>query len=266
MRLRTEKASFSYDKKNKSDGRYIFNDVNISLETGKVMAILGPNGSGKTTFLRCLMGMLRWTSGSSFFDDRDTATLSSKEFWSKVSYVPQQRMASTSFTAFENVLLGRSGQVNFFGTPKKSDIEATERIMDELGIIKFRNRTCDSLSGGEFQMVLIAKALVSEPELLILDEPESGLDFRNQLIVLDTMDKLKEKGISCIFNTHYPKHALQKADCSLILGRDKHFFGKTDEIVNEETIEDVFGVKAVISEMQVDGEIIKNIVPMYVTR
>ena len=266
MRLRTEKASFSYDKKNKSDGRYIFNDVNISLETGKVMAILGPNGSGKTTFLRCLMGMLRWTSGSSFFDDRDTATLSSKEFWSKVSYVPQQRMASTSFTAFENVLLGRSGQVNFFGTPKKSDIEATERIMDELGIIKFGNRACDSLSGGEFQMVLIAKALVSEPELLILDEPESGLDFRNQLIVLDTMDKLKEKGISCIFNTHYPKHALQKADCSLILGRDKHFFGKTDEIVNEETIEDVFGVKAVISEMQVDGEIIKNIVPMYVTR
>lgn len=266
MRLRTEKASFSYDKKNESDGRYIFNDVNISLETGKVMAILGPNGSGKTTFLRCLMGMLRWTSGSSFFDDRDTATLSSKEFWSKVSYVPQQRMASTSFTAFENVLLGRSGQVNFFGTPKKSDIEATERIMDELGIIKFRNRACDSLSGGEFQMVLIAKALVSEPELLILDEPESGLDFRNQLIVLDTMDKLKEKGISCIFNTHYPKHALQKADCSLILGRHKHFFGKTDEIVNEETIEDVFGVKAVISEMQVDGEIIKNIVPMYVTR
>ena len=266
MHLRTENASFAYGAGKKEKTKYIFRDVDIDLKAGEILAILGPNGSGKTTFLRCLMGMLKWTSGGSFFDDRDTNTLSSKEFWSKVSYVPQQRMASTSFTAFENVLMGRSGQVSFFGTPGKSDIEASEKIMEDLGIIEYRDRACNSLSGGEFQMVLIAKALVSGPELLILDEPESGLDFRNQLIVLNTMDKLKEKGISCIFNTHYPKHALQKADCSLILGGDKPYFGKTENVVNEKTIEAVFGVKAVINEMQVDGEVIKNIVPVYVTR
>ena len=114
-------------------------------------------------------------------------------------------------------------------------------------------------------MILIAKALVSNPKLLILDEPESGLDFRNQLIVLNTLDRLKEKGISCIFNTHYPKHALQKADVSLILGGEKPIFGKTGEVVNEKNIENVFGVRAVINEMVVDGETIKNIVPLYVT-
>lgn len=265
MRLHTENASFSYPGKSGDEKKNIFKDVNIVLESGHIMAILGPNGSGKTTFLRCLMGMLKWTSGKSYFDDIDTNTLTSKEFWNKVSYVPQQRMATSAFTSFETILLGRSGQIGFLSTPKKSDIEAAEQIMEELGIIAYKNRDCSTLSGGEFQMVLIAKALVSGPELLILDEPESGLDFRNQLIVLNTMDKLKAKGISCIFNTHYPKHALQKADCSLILGGDKPYFGKTDETVNEKTIEAVFGVRAVINEMQVDGEIIKNIVPLYVT-
>lgn len=265
MRLRTENASFAYPGKTDEEKRYLFRDVNIDLEGGGIMAILGPNGSGKTTFLRCLMGMLKWTSGKSYFDDKDTNTLSSKEFWSKVSYVPQQRMATSSFTAFESVLLGRSGQIGFLSTPKKSDIEAAEKIMEELGIIAYKNRDCNTLSGGEFQMVLIAKALVSDPELLILDEPESGLDFRNQLVVLNTMDSLKNKGISCIFNTHYPKHALQKADCSLILGGKQAYFGKTSEIVNEKTIEDVFGVKAVINEMKVNGEVIKNIVPLYIS-
>ncbi|MBR4342182.1 MAG: ABC transporter ATP-binding protein [Lachnospiraceae bacterium] len=264
MKLRTENVSFSYDKNEKAD--LLFDKVNISLESGQIMAILGPNGSGKTTFLRCLMGMLKWTGGKSFFDERDTNTLSFKEFWEKVSYVPQQRMAATGYTAFENVLLGRSGQVSFFGVPKKTDLEAAENIMEELGISALKNRTCSSLSGGEFQMVLIAKALVSNPKLLILDEPESGLDFRNQLIVLNTFDKLKKKGISCIFNTHYPKHALQKADCSLLLGGRLPVFGRTGDVVNEENIENFFGVKAIINEMQVDGEVIKNIVPIYVTR
>jgi len=264
MKIRTENVSFSYE--NKKDAKAVFSNVNLSLDSGCIMAILGPNGSGKTTFLRCLMGMLKWTGGRSLFDDRDTNTMSPKEFWEKVSYVPQQRMASSGYTAFENVLLGRSGQVSFFGTPKKKDIEAAEKIMEELGISAYKNRLCNSLSGGEFQMVLIAKALVSDPKLLILDEPESGLDFRNQLIVLNTMDKLKSKGISCIFNTHYPKHALQKADSALLLGGEAPVFGKTSDVVNEKNIENVFGVKAIINEMQVDGEIIKNIVPLYVTR
>lgn len=263
MRIKTENVEFSYERREKDRNKPIFSKVNIELESGRIMAVLGPNGSGKTTFLRCLMGMLKWTDGKSFFDGRDTNSMSSREFWDKVSYVPQQRTAASGFTVFENILLGRSGQVSFFGTPKKNDIEAVERIMEELGIVRFRNSICSTLSGGEFQMVLIAKALVSDPELLILDEPESGLDFRNQLIVLNTMDRLKSKGISCIFNTHYPKHALQKADCSLILGGGIPYFGKTDEVVNEENIEKVFGVRAVINEMQVDGTIIKNIIPLY---
>ena len=265
MRLKTENVSFAYPGNKGDADRFIFKNVNLELDSGKILAILGPNGSGKTTFLRCLMGMLKLSSGTCMIDGRPTSAMSTKEFWEKVSYVPQQRMATSSFTVFENVLLGRSNQIAFFGTPRKEDKEAAEKILEELGIIKFRDRRCNSLSGGEFQMVLIAKALVSDPELLVLDEPESGLDFRNQLIVLNTMDKLKEKGISCIFNTHYPKHALQKADYSLILGGETPVFGETGTVVNEKNIEEVFGVRAVINEMQVDGETIKNIIPLYVT-
>ena len=128
MRITVENASFSYNEK---DTGMLFDNVCFELESGRIMAILGPNGSGKTTFLRCMMGMLKWTKGRCLFDGKDTSAMSTKEFWDKVSFVPQQRSASSGFTAFENILLGRSGQVAFFGTPGKKDVEAAEKVMEE---------------------------------------------------------------------------------------------------------------------------------------
>ncbi len=261
MKLKVEHASFAYP-----NGRSIFKDLDLELDTGEIMAVLGPNGAGKTTLLRCIMGMLKWTRGRAYLDGDDTSQMSARSFWSRVSYVPQQRNAASPYTALESVLIGRSGEMGFFSSPSAQDREAAERVMEELGILKFRDRLCDTLSGGELQMVLIARAVVSEPRLLIMDEPESGLDFRNQLIVLDAMESLSRRGISCIFNTHYPKHALQRADRSLLLGDGEHYFGKTDDIVTEETVERIFGVKALIHEIQVGDEKIRNLIPLYVSK
>ena len=115
------------------------------------------------------------------------------------------------------ILLGRSSRIGTFGTPEKADRERCERAMEELGIAHMRRKLCNQISGGELQMVLIARALCAEPKLLVLDEPESNLDFRNQLIILETIRRLsREEGLCCIFNTHYPGHALRISDRALV--------------------------------------------------
>lgn len=135
--------------------------------------------------------------------------------------------------------------------------------MGLLGITHLIGKKCSEISGGELQMVLIAKALAAEPQVLILDEPESNLDFKNQLIVLDTITKLAAEGMTCVFNTHYPAHALQRADKALILSKDgEYVFGETEKVVNEENIEKAFGVQAVIGEIETEEGIRKDVIPL----
>ncbi len=257
MNLSVTNGTFSYNKKNN-----IFSDINFSVESGNLLAILGPNGAGKTTLLRCITGMLRWTSGMSTLDGEDIRNIPEKRLWSRLSYVPQAKSSPSSYTAMEAVLLGRSSRLGVFAQPSKEDIERAENVLEQLGIIRLRDKRCHEISGGEYQMILIARALVSDPEVLILDEPESNLDFRNQLIVLDTMSRLAEQGIACIFNTHYPEHALQRSDKALILAHGHAVFGATPQILTEENIEKAFGVKAVIGEIAAGESVVRNVIPL----
>ena len=260
MKLEIRDAAFSYVKE-----RTIFSGLDLDLEDGRVMAVLGPNGSGKTTFLRCVMGMLYFTQGSCRLNGQETRTMPAREFWKLVSYVPQQRSAQqNAYTVLESVLLGRSGGMRMFARPGAADVKAAERVMEELKISHLKNRECRTLSGGEFQMTLIARALVSDPQLLMLDEPESGLDFKNQLIVLDTIESLSKRGIACIFNTHYPEHAVNNAGFALMMGRPVPVFGRAKDVVNEENIETSFGVKVAVTERETDGKKLTSVIPLAV--
>lgn len=259
MRLSVEHGTFAYNKK-----AIVLNDINFEVNSGELLAILGPNGVGKTTLLRSLMGMLKWQSGKSAIDGEDIRNMSAKNLWSKMAYVPQAKSASSAYTAMETVLLGRSSKIGLFNAPGKKDFEICEEVMDSLGISFLKDKKCSNMSGGEFQMVLIARALASEPEILVLDEPESNLDFKNQLVVLDAMsDLVHKKGMACIFNTHYPAHALQRADKSLILTKEgKSYFGNTASLVNEQMIREAFGVNAVIGEIETDETVMQNVIPL----
>ena len=259
MILKVENGNFAYSK-----GANVLNDINFEVKSGELLAILGPNGVGKTTLLRALMGMLKWKSGKSYIDGEDIKSMSPKKLWSKMAYVPQAKSASSAYSAFETVLLGRSSKIGVFNAPRKIDYEICEEIMESLDIAKLKDKKCSNMSGGEFQMVLIARALASEPELLILDEPESNLDFKNQLVVLDAMTNLvHKKNMACIFNTHYPAHALQRADKSLILTRGGvSYFGNTASLVNEDMIRKAFGVNAVIGEIETEGNVMQNVIPL----
>ena len=260
MNLSVTNGTFSYNHKTN-----VFDNINFSIDSGNLLAILGPNGAGKTTLLRCITGMLRWTEGMSTLDGENIRSIPEKRLWSRLSYVPQAKSSPSSYTAMEAVLLGRSSRLGIFAQPSREDIEKAEHVLEQLGIIKLRDKRCHEISGGEYQMILIARALVSDPEVLILDEPESNLDFRNQLIVLDTMSHLAQDGIACIFNTHYPEHALQRSDKALILSHGRAIFGSTSRILTEENIENAFGVKAVIGEIETRESVVQNVIPLHLS-
>ena len=250
---------FSYEK----NGRIILNEINFSTKEGEIMAILGPNGAGKTTLLRCMMGFLKWNSGTSKLDDTDIRSIPARELWKHVAYVPQARQASSAYSVQETVMLGRGSHFGLLAQPSEKDIKKVNEVMERLHIAHLADKRCSEISGGELQMVLIARALASEPQILILDEPESNLDFRNQLLVLNTMSELAVEGMSCIFNTHFPSHALQRAAKSLLFcGDGKTLFGDTNEIVTEENIEKAFGVKAVIGEIETPETVLHDVLPI----
>lgn len=262
VNLTVEQGSFYYQKDTP-----IFNDISFSVDAGEILAILGPNGAGKTTMLRCITGMLKWRAGRSLLDGEPIHTMPMGRLWSRMAYVPQAKSASSAYTAFETVLLGRSSHLGAFTAPKKADVERAEAAMELLGITELRDKKCTAISGGELQMVLIARALAAEPKVLILDEPESNLDFKNQLVVLDAMTKLAQSGMACVFNTHYPAHALQRADKSLILSRGGDYvFGSTPTVVTVENIRRAFGVEAVIGEVETPDSILRNVIPLHIAQ
>ena len=259
MTIEIKNGSFAYDK---NGDKMLFSGVEFSASDGDLVAVLGPNGAGKTTLLRCIMGMLKWRSGGSFIDGERIDKMPPRSLWQKLAYVPQARGVSPNSTVFDMVLLGRNSRIGAFSQPSKEDIKCTEEILQQLKISHLSQKSCRQISGGELQMTLIARALASQPEILILDEPESNLDFRNQLIVLDILSKLAHDGMICIFNTHYPEHALGRANRSLILSQGKCVFGDTAETVTESAISKAFGVRAVITEAETKSNTFRTVIPI----
>lgn len=258
MQLKIENASFSY-----KTNIPVISNLNFEAQSGDLIAVLGPNGAGKTTMLKCIMGFLKFNTGRSFFDGKDIRKIPQKKFWSKVSYVPQAKGISSSLNAEEMILLGLTSKIGVFSSPKQEDRKKVYEISERLKITHLLYKKCNEMSGGELQMVLIARALISEPELIILDEPESNLDFKNQIIVLDTLSSLASSGICVIFNTHYPEHALSRANKSLLLYKGgKSVFGETLFVITEKSIREAFGVDSVISDIETSGNVYKSIMPI----
>lgn len=259
MKFQVSGGSFRYS----SGDRQVLDQISFSAESGDVLAILGPNGAGKTTLLRCSLGLLKWQAGKTELDGRDIRQMKARELWQKIAYVPQAAQASAPYTVEEMILLGRSSHFGTFSLPGKKDLEWMERVAERMGIEALRKKKFAELSGGERQMVLIARALAADPQVLVLDEPESNLDFRNQLLVLDTISELAASGLACIFNTHYPAHALRRANKALLLSRDGSCeAGPTARVVTEESLSKYFGVAAVIGDIETPGNIYRDVVPI----
>lgn len=263
MSIQVSSGTFSYNS-----SKSLLLDIYFNVNTGEILSILGPNGVGKTTLIKCILGFLKWNEGETKIEGVDIREMGSSALWQKVSYVPQAKKPVFSYRVRDMVLLGRSPYLGNFSMPGKKDREIAEEAMELAGISHLADKDCGKLSGGELQLVLIARALAARPKYLILDEPESGLDFRNQLIVLDLIEKLcRERELTVIINTHYPDHALRISDKVLLLFGDGIYqFGRTDQILTDEHMRSLFGVDIALWRKSVNGKEYSSVIPLEISR
>ncbi len=259
MKVSVNAGSFSY-----RGGKTLLKDVSFSAESGEILAILGPNGVGKTSLVRCMLGFQPWDSGKTLLEGKPLKDFPRRKLWQKIAYVPQARSGAFSYKVEDMVLLGRSPWLGDFSVPGKKDREIAEEAMALAGVTHLKGKSTGTLSGGELQLVLIARALAAQPECLVLDEPETGLDFKNQLVVLDLIRSLsRKKHLTVMLNTHYPDHALRVADRSLLLfGEGIYQFGRTDLILNEENLRALFGVEIALWRREVEGREYAAVIPL----
>ena len=253
--ITVKNAAFSYDGTHE-----IFSDLSLSLAAGEVLTILGRNGIGKTTFLRCLLGILPWTRGECLVDgERPDPTAVS----AKIGYVPQSHAPAFPYTVFEMVMMGRARRIGLFRTPSTADRTRVTELLDLVGGLPRAERSATELSGGQLQMVYIARALAVEPKLMILDEPEAHLDFHNQMIVLRLLQKLShEQGMTIVMNTHSPENALKISDKSLLMRRGEYLFGATAELLIEENLSRYYDIDCRVTETRVGDEVHRGLLTL----
>ncbi|ETD23979.1 ABC transporter ATP-binding protein [Helicobacter macacae] len=198
----------------------ILSNINFSLQAGEILSVLGRNGAGKTTLLKCLLGFIKATSGEVRLNGVNISHSQGArqaKMWDNIAYVAQNKGIPLAISALEMVTLGLNSHITLM--PKKSDFEKASQVLDELKIAHLKTKNCASLSGGELQMVLFARALVKRPKILVLDEPESNLDFANQKTILDMLKDLSKQGCAIIINTHFPAHALFLSNKVLLISK-----------------------------------------------
>ncbi|MDO3646177.1 ABC transporter ATP-binding protein [Nocardia mangyaensis] len=232
--LEASSLSFRYSTK----GPWIFRDVSVRAAAGEVFAVLGPNARGKTTMLKCLAGLTRPVAGA-------------VEATGTVGYVPQSHAVMFSFSVLDMVLMGRARTVKIYSTPTSADRAAARDSLHRVGIEHLADRDYTGLSGGERQLVLIARALVSDCATIVLDEPAAALDLRNQARVLTVLRALADDGMAVVMTTHHPDHALHVAERSMLMvSPDDQRIGPTRELLTGELLTEMYGVPIVTADIE----------------
>ena len=241
--------SFSYDK----DSPAVFENISFSIEKGDVLCVLGPNGTGKTTLIKCINGLHKVNEGEVYLNGSSIQTLSFKDISRMVGYIPQGHVPSFPFNVFDVVLMGRAPYLNITSSPKEKDREIAMNALETLGIEDLKDKSYTNLSGGERQLVFLARVLAQEPDLLILDEPTNHLDFGNQIKLLEIIEQLSKLGLAVIMSSHYPDHAFLAASKVAIM-KDKGFidFGTPDDVLSEENLKKAYGIDVKLMELD-DG-------------
>lgn len=218
----------------------ILEEINFNVQPGELLAILGPNGVGKTTLLKCLNGMHRATAGAVMVEGIDVLKMRPMEIATKIGYV-SQKSEQARLTIFDAVLMGRKPHIKW--RPSNRDLEIVEATIRHLHLQEMSLRFIDQLSGGELQKVCIARALVQEPRLLLLDEPTSALDLKNQFEIMRLLRHVvDEHGIGAVMTMHDLNKAMRYADSVLMLKDGKVFSHLNTSGVTEKMIEAVYGL------------------------
>lgn len=237
MKLEARNLSYGYPK------RVIGREINLDISAGEVLCVLGPNGTGKTTLFRTLLGLLPIADGEIRLGDKPLDAWTRLELAKVMGYVPQAHAPYFPFTVREIVVMGRTPHVGLLATPSRKDRDAGENAMALLDISHLADQIYTQTSGGERQLTLIARALAQEPKLLVMDEPTASLDFGNQIRVLEHMASLAKSGIGIVFSSHDPDQALRHADwVVMMLEGNVAYSGRPEEVITSGNLRRVYGV------------------------
>lgn len=258
MKLEIKNVVCGYGKKN------VVNDISMNVSSGEILCLLGPNGVGKTTFFKTILGFLKLKGGEILVDGKNIHSCSRKQLAKIIGYVPQSHTPPFPFKVFDVVLMGRTAHLSMFSSPTKEDREIVQRALENLKIDYLRDKIYTEISGGERQMVLIARALAQNPKILIMDEPTSNLDFGNQIRVLEQINKLSERGLAIIMTSHYPNHAFLCSTKVAFMQKNNVFtVGSVDEVVTENNLKEAYGINVkIINTVNSNGNKIKACIPM----
>ncbi|MDN7024830.1 ABC transporter ATP-binding protein [Methanoculleus sp. FWC-SCC1] len=249
MILEVDNASFSYDGITRQ-----FDGITFSLREGEVLSLLGRNGTGKSTLIKCIMNLLRLQNGRVSLNGQDVAGMRPEEIARQIGYVPQVHNTVFPFTALDFVLMGRAPHIATFAVPKEEDYAKADEAFSRIGITHLREKSIAEISGGESQMVMIARALAQEPAMLILDEPTSHLDFGNQMRVITTIDRLAAGGIAVLMSTHFPDHGFMISHSVAVLqGGRMIAYGRAEDVITRENLLTAYGIDVCVRYIEEAG-------------
>jgi len=247
MKLEIKNGVFGYPHKP------ILTGINFELNTGEIICVLGKNGAGKTTLFKSMLGILKPLSGSILLNGKPIEHWNRSQFARLVGYIPQVRALPFPFTVLEVILFGRTAHMSAFGSPGKKDRMIADECLELLNICHLRNRIFTQLSGGEQQMVIVARALAQQPSFLILDEPTSSLDFGNQIKIIRQVNSLKNNSLGILMATHSPDHAFM-CDAKVAVIHDGGIWksGHSNDVVTESILKEIYGIdiKVQVSDIQ----------------
>jgi iron complex transport system ATP-binding protein len=222
--------------------RVVGRHLDVQLRTGEVLALLGPNGGGKTTLLKTLLGLLKPQAGEVRLGERPLQSYEYRARARLIAYVPQSHSATFAFTVETVVLMGRTAHGNLFSRPSAADRAVAARVLERFGITHLADRPYTMISGGERQLALLARALAQEPQFIVLDEPTASLDFGNQGKVMREIKALAASGHGVLFTTHDPNHALRAGDRAFLLRAGTGIAeGATGAVLNRAQLEALYG-------------------------
>lgn len=245
----------------------VLRDVNFTAHEGQLVALIGPNGAGKSTLFKCILKFLKGYEGDIYLDGKNMKDMSRPEIAKKIAYIPQTTVPVFNYTVLDIVLMGMTGSFRLLETPKEKHIAKAEQVLADLGITHLRDRGFGRISGGERQLVLLARAIIQDARILVMDEPTANLDYGNQFRVMEKIRGLVEEGYTVIISTHNPEHALLFAEKAFVLqDGEVKAAGPSKQVLTEELMQQLYDVEVRLIDTEFRGEEAKVCIPIKSTR
>lgn len=247
MSIEIQDLSFAYGK------HQILNNINVSIPDGSLVNVLGPNGVGKSTLFRCILSLNKTYTGTILVNGKNLRDLNIRERAQEISYIPQTHSPIYNYEVIDVVIMSTGGSVGLLSTPTKRHRKIALDALEKVGIAHLAERTYTQISGGEQQLVLIARAIAQGSKTIIMDEPTSALDYGNTVRVLSCVRQLAREGLSIVQSTHQPDQAFLYSDKTLVLHQGTvHAFGDPKSVITQELISTIYNVDVEVNSLYND--------------